>query len=118
MTAGFGTYCPLHDWEMEGRECVCDTRLTKPVITHKTRQYIRIASWAKEVFEVGEEFDHVIFRKRVQNHDFSKRWTNSCKKITILGNSHNQKISRALKKHPDFEFEYRRKKVIWYRRIR
>ena len=118
MIAGFGTYCPLHDWEMEGRECICATRLTKPVWTHKMRQYRRIVSWAKEVFEVGEEFDHSELRVRVSQHDFSDRWENSCKRIRILGQTHSQKISLALKKHPDFEHEYRHNQKIWYRRIR
>lgn len=118
MTAGFGTLCPLHDWEMQGRECICETRLTKPVKTKKLRHYIRIVSWTKEVFEVGEEFNHEELRVRVKKHDFSERFENSTKSIRILGVTHSQKIATALKKHPDFEYEYRKRDAIWYRRIR
>tara|TARA_R100000734_G_C3267384_1_gene64273 strand:+ start:371 stop:724 length:354 start_codon:yes stop_codon:yes gene_type:complete len=115
---GFGTYCPLHDWGMEDRECICDTRLTKPVATQKLKLYRQIVAWAKEVYEVGEEFDHPNFRIRVSRHDFSGRWKNSCKRIRTLGKIHNQKISTALKKHPDFEFHYKARGKIWYRRTR
>ena len=116
---GYGTWCPLHDWEMEGRECICDTRLTKPVKTRKTRHYKMLTSWCLEVFEVGEEFDSVLIKERVQNHDFSERWINSVKNIRAI--PHEQKWANALKKHPDFECWYdnsRGKKKIWYRRIR
>jgi len=116
MTSGFGTYCPLHDWEMEGRECICDTRLTKPVKSVKMRYYRLLTSWTKEVIEVGEEFSAEILFEKLTIFDFSTRSPVSRKNETHLPGK--QKLSQALKKHPDFTYRYSPQKKLWYRRIR